>query len=110
MTLLHDNHARCDGCSGDTPATTPLTSERFENWERIPMHGGGEAHLCERCRVKQDRGWLAHDFVVECDCCERNSVDHPEVKHWRRAPAPPESSRESLTLCIDCYNRSGQSV
>jgi hypothetical protein len=60
------------------------------------MRSGGEAHLCPRCQRKRDRGLLGHDFVIECICCERNSVDHPEIQQWW---GTPEGS-----VCDDCHD------
>jgi hypothetical protein len=64
MTIKHD-HATCDGCSpSGRPAITSITSEWFEQWERIEMKSGGEAHLCPRCEERRDRGWLAEEYVL----------------------------------------------
>jgi hypothetical protein len=104
MTIKHD-HACCDGCPRRDRATTSIASERFERWERIPFQDGGEAHLCERCQERADRSRLAEEFVLECDCCGRNTVDNPELKAWRRVPGPPGSGKRSVSLCAECYEQ-----
>lgn len=102
---IQDHHAICDGCPSESPAITPITSEWFDAWMRIEMQSGGEAHLCPRCQEKQERGWLDHDFVLECvGGCGRNTVDNPEMMQWHAIPAPPGSDRASVSVCGDCFN------
>jgi sulfur relay (sulfurtransferase) complex TusBCD TusD component (DsrE family) len=101
MTLLHD-HAVCDGPHRGDPATTPITSEWFEQWERIPMENGGEAHLCPPCIVRRDKGWLAEPFVLECARCGRNTVDNPELQDWRTGRDP--STGAAVHICIECFD------
>ena len=101
---IKDHHATCDGCPPSAPAITPVTSEWFKHWTRIEMQSGEEAHLCTECQKKQERGWLARDFVLECISCGCNTVDNPEVLKWHSTPAPPDSGKQSLSVCADCFD------
>jgi hypothetical protein len=94
VTIEHDA-AVCDGGCG---ALITITLEGFEEWERIPMEHGAEAHLCPRCQYKRDRGWLGIGYVLECIRCGRNTVDNPEIKQWWGTREPGASA------CDDCHD------
>jgi hypothetical protein len=66
-------------------------------------HQGPPRHLCTECQRKLERGWLAHDFVLECVSCGRNTVDNPEVAKWHSTPAAADSGKQSLSVCADCF-------
>jgi hypothetical protein len=63
------------------------------------MQSGGEAHLCPSCQRKRDRGWLGHDYVIECIRCGRNSVDNPEIEQWWGT-----HDQWGASVCGDCYD------
>lgn len=98
MSISHDGRATCNGCDATIPSTAPA----FDRWERIEMRDGPEAHLCEQCRYRRDRGWLAEDYVLECARCKRNTVSNPEVTLWRTIPSM--TGEPSRTVCFDCFD------
>ena len=98
MTTTREGDARCDGCQALVSFSLPA----FGDWQRIPMQGGPEAHLCPQCQVRRDRGWLAEDYVLECSRCHRNSVANREVARWRVIPSMTD--QPSRTVCIDCFD------
>jgi hypothetical protein len=99
---IRDDHAFCDGAHRADPAVTPITSDWFEEWERIPMDSGSEAHLCPACIEHRDRGWLAEPFVLVCVRCGANSIDEPKRHQWRAIP-DLSGERQSVTVCGDCF-------
>jgi hypothetical protein len=95
---IQGNHARCDHCG----AVTPVESNWFETWETIGWQDGADAHLCDKCRAKRDRGWLAEDLVLECVRCERNSEDNRDLK-WHVLPRVPADPNQARHVCDDCF-------
>ncbi|QEC48817.1 hypothetical protein FSW04_15360 [Baekduia soli] len=97
---IRDGCAFCDGCPFH-PVFVSVSDTSFARWERIPMQQGADAHLCPECGAKAARGWLAHDVVVECDGCGRNSVEHPEIERWFAVVQHDVAA--PLNLCADCH-------
>jgi hypothetical protein len=76
----------------------PVDWPAFEEWETVPMLDGPDTHLCPRCQLKRDRGWLQHDLVIECARCGRNSIDHgTAITQWWTLP-------DGGTTCDDCHD------